>query len=330
MPKTIEVYKAIRQTFVTESISHYTYQLKCERAYRTVLRGLHPSEDTANVTMELEKMGHEVRQIVKVLHRATKEALPLFYVDLEPKNNNKDIFKIKQIDHMKITFEPPHKKKEVLQCKRCQRFGHSKNQCFRPFRCVKCGDDHPTTTCAKSRDTEATCANCQEKHPASYRGCLKYKQYKEQILKLNPKPRENQAARRDEDHMFQRKPEGNLPSRWPGKPKKVRQNVETAPTCWTDNDPLLLDMGWKTAGKASHISDKCDPSPKRLVRSFADAAKAKTTEDHKPQTASTLGTENLVEIIDKMFNKLQLIMTNMMDRMMDRMIQLISSMLTSK
>lgn len=73
-----------------------------------------------------------------------------------------------------------------MQCKRCQRFGHTKNQCFRPFRCVKCGNNHPTSTCTKPVDTDATCANCQEKHPASYKGCAKYKQYKERILKTKP------------------------------------------------------------------------------------------------------------------------------------------------
>ncbi|CAG4962669.1 unnamed protein product [Parnassius apollo] len=63
----------------------------------------------------------------------------------------------------------------------------SKNQCFRPYRCVKCGSAHPTTTCTKKPDTEATCANCDEKHLASYKGCKVYKQYRERILKLDPK-----------------------------------------------------------------------------------------------------------------------------------------------
>lgn len=93
---------------------------------------------------------------------------------------------------MKITFEAPYKKKEIIQCKRCQRFGHTKNQCFRPFRCVKCGNEHSTTQCIKKPDTEATCANCNEKHPASYKGCKIYKQYKERILKVAPKPKQKQ------------------------------------------------------------------------------------------------------------------------------------------
>lgn len=194
MPADIETYKAIRDNLIENNINHYTYKLKSERAYRVVIRGLHASEDTAIIKEELQTEGHEIRQIVNVLHRVTKEKLPLYFIDLEPRANNKDIFNIKYINHVKVTIEAPYKKKEVLQCKRCQRFGHSKNQCFRPFRCVKCGNDHPTTTCTKPPETEARCANCQGKHPASYKGCTKYKQYKEKILKLKPAPQQSKQA----------------------------------------------------------------------------------------------------------------------------------------
>lgn len=183
MPNDIQTYKTIREQFIANKVAHYTYQLKCERAYRVVLRGLHSTEDTSQIKQDLQEQGHEVRQIVNVLHRSTKEALPIFFVDLEPNKNNKEIFKVSYLGQMKVTFEAPYKKKEIMQCKRCQRFGHTKNQCFRPFRCVKCGNEHPTSMCTKTPDTDATCANCQEKHPASYKGCSKYKQYKERILK---------------------------------------------------------------------------------------------------------------------------------------------------
>lgn len=104
---------------------------------------------------------------------------------------------------MKVSFEAPYKKTEIMQCKRCQRFGHTKNQCFRPFRCVKCGNDHPTTQCTKTPDTDATCANCQEKHPASYKGCTKYKQYREKILKVKPKTNENPTLHAKEIKILQ-------------------------------------------------------------------------------------------------------------------------------
>ncbi|CAG9795104.1 unnamed protein product [Diatraea saccharalis] len=183
MPADIDTYKNIRAIFIEKDVSHYTYKLKSERAYRVVLRGLHSSEDTETIKKELHELGHEIRHITNIRHRNTKQPMPIFYLDIEPKHNNKDIFKINKLKHVKITFEAPYKKLDVLQCKRCQRFGHAKNQWNRPFRCVKCGEDHPTSSCLKRPDTEATCANCQEKHPASYKGYTKYKQYRDLIMK---------------------------------------------------------------------------------------------------------------------------------------------------
>lgn len=46
---------------------------------------------------------------------------------------------------------------------------------------VKCDKDHPTSTCKKTPDSPATCINCSGNHPASYKGCTKYKEYKNQV-----------------------------------------------------------------------------------------------------------------------------------------------------
>ncbi|KAA5581144.1 hypothetical protein F3G14_18670, partial [Acinetobacter baumannii] len=89
--------------FISDNISHYTYMLKSERPYRVVLGGLHSSEDTTEIKEKLKEHGHEVRQIVNVRHRTSKEPLPLFYVDLEPKPSNKDIFNLKFLNDMKVS-----------------------------------------------------------------------------------------------------------------------------------------------------------------------------------------------------------------------------------
>lgn len=187
MPKDIESYKTIRELFLEKDISHYTYQLKHEKCYRVVLRGMHHSEDITNIKDAIEILGHQVRNIVNARHRVTKEPLPLFYVDLEPSHNNKNIFEIKHLNHTIVTFEPPYIKKEIVQCKRCQRFGHTKNFCHRPFRCVKCGENHATISCMKRRDIPAVCVHCNENHPANYRGCKIYKEYKRQVYEPKTK-----------------------------------------------------------------------------------------------------------------------------------------------
>ncbi|GBP60272.1 Nucleic-acid-binding protein from transposon X-element [Eumeta japonica] len=259
-----KTYKKLPQ--VHDNISHYTYMLKSERPYRVVLRGLHSSEDTTEIKEILKENGHEVRQIVNVRHRTSKEPLPLFYVDLEPKSNNRDIFNLKYLNSMKITFEPPYKKKEIIQCKRCQRLGHYKNQCHRPFRCVKVGEDHPTSTCKKTKDSVdfITCANCQQKHPASYRGCAKYKQYKEHILKVQPKATRTNLIKRQT-----RKPDVDISQ--------------------TNNNTLNKN----TPNYATKTN--------------------KTTNSNEP-----VQMQQLEDILDKMFNRMQTMMINMVDNMMDR------------
>jgi hypothetical protein len=69
-----------------ENIIHQMYHIKIKqaRAYRVVIRDLHHSISTNELKNELNEKGHLVRSIINVKHRATKEQLPLFFVDLEP------------------------------------------------------------------------------------------------------------------------------------------------------------------------------------------------------------------------------------------------------
>lgn len=210
MPADVQTYKGIVAMFDTKNVSYYTYRLKHERTYRAVIRGIHHSEDNSFVKEGIEKHGHKVRQIINVLHRATKEPLPLFFVDLEPASNKTKIFDIKTINNACVTIEPPSFKKDAVQCKRCQRFGHTKNLCRRPFRCVKCGSDHDTRICTKPRETAASCANCNEEHPGSYTGCKIYKEYKNQTRGTVRQPSSNPASNQQETNVEPR-PEATKP-----------------------------------------------------------------------------------------------------------------------
>jgi hypothetical protein len=53
------------------------------------------------------------------------------------------------------------------------------NYCSRPYVCVKCGDEHNTALCTKDPTAPATCALCGGAHPASYKGCVIYKNLKQ-------------------------------------------------------------------------------------------------------------------------------------------------------
>jgi len=89
-----ETYRKLVKYFKENNIFYYTYQLKAERAYRIVTKYLHHSRDTEDIRQELFELGHNVRNTINVQHRTTKEPLNLFFVDLEPAENNKEIYNI--------------------------------------------------------------------------------------------------------------------------------------------------------------------------------------------------------------------------------------------
>jgi hypothetical protein len=157
---TPETYRNLIKYFKESNTYHHTYQLKEERAYRIVIKHLHHSTDTEDIRRELLELGHNARNIINAHHRITKEPLNLFFVDLDPAEKNKEIYKITALQNKIVQTEPPRaNKNNIVQCMRCQQYSHTKSYCNRPFLCVKCGG-HNSKECKKSKDTPATCALC--------------------------------------------------------------------------------------------------------------------------------------------------------------------------
>ena len=133
---------------------------------------MHPKTNLHRLSDELAKIGHQTRTINNITRFDTKQPLPLFLIELEPRNNNKEIYDIKQILNTIVTVETPRHKKDIPQCMRCQQYGHTKNYCNRSPDCVKCAKNHLTIHCPYSgKIEEVKCYNCNGNHPASYKGC---------------------------------------------------------------------------------------------------------------------------------------------------------------
>jgi len=115
-----DTYRKLIMHFKEKGIYYHTYQLKEERAYRVVLKYLHHTTEVEDIQKELFVLGHVARNIVSVHHRLTTEPLNLFFIDLEPANNNKDIYNITAIQNKIIHIEPPRMHyKHIPQCVRC-------------------------------------------------------------------------------------------------------------------------------------------------------------------------------------------------------------------
>ena len=171
---TPTTYRTIVKHFKEKNIYFHTYQLKEDRAFRVVLKHLHYTTDIGDIKRELSVHGHTVRNVTNIRHRLTKDPLNLFYVDLEPAPNNKDVYAITAIQNKIILFEPPRTNMGTPQCTRCQHYGHTQRYCNKPYACVKCSGHHQTSVCTKPRDTPAKCVLCEGSHPANYKGCIHY------------------------------------------------------------------------------------------------------------------------------------------------------------
>lgn len=179
-PSNKDAFSSIFKALEDKGTQFHTYETKANRAFRVVLRNMHQTTDIKEIEKILKVNGHVTRNIHNIIHRGTKKPLPMFFVDLEPNQNNKDIYKIEYLLHQKIKFEAPHIKREIPQCLKCQRYGHTKKFCHHNARCVKCMESHETVNCnRKVKDANVLCVLCEGNHPANYKGCSVYRELRD-------------------------------------------------------------------------------------------------------------------------------------------------------
>lgn len=182
----MDVYKRILTLVREKGLIGHTFNRKDERCLRIVIRNLHPSTPIDIIKEEVEATGNIVKgEIINAKFGPEKKPTSTFFVNLLPGPNNKAAKDLKFIYHQSVVIEDPRKRRSIIQCHRCQQYGHSKNYCMRPPRCVKCGQSHKTSDCdKKDRNTPALCALCSGPHPANYKGCEVYRE----ILARRMKP----------------------------------------------------------------------------------------------------------------------------------------------
>lgn len=179
---TSDYYRKLVKLLKDHDVAFYTFQFKHERSFRVVLKNMHFSTDTEDIKNSLEEYGFKVRNVSNAKSFKTKMPLNMFFIDLSPSSNCKDIYNVEYLLNAKIVFEPPYKSNDIVQCKKCQRYGHTRSYCSYPFRCVKCNESHDSTTCRKHINTPPNCVLCGGEHPANYKGCTVYKTIKKKAF----------------------------------------------------------------------------------------------------------------------------------------------------
>jgi PAX-interacting protein 1 len=192
-PSFTDRYHTIVKALAEKHTEFHAYQPKENRSFRTVLRGIHYSTDTNEIKTEIEKLGHKVVNIFNIKQTRTNIPLPLFFVDLKPSDNSKEIYRIETLNYSKVKFELSRSKRNIPQCSKCQRYGHTQTYCYHSTRCLKCTGNHPTKQCLRTEKSDAVkCVLCEGNHPANYKGCAIYKELqKKTFASLRDKRVEN-------------------------------------------------------------------------------------------------------------------------------------------
>lgn len=185
----VQAHKDIIDLVRKNGLIGHTFKRKDQRTCRIVIKNLHHTTPISIIKEALEDTGNIViGEIINARYGPEKKPTSTFFANLEQGPNNKAAKDIKYIHHQVVKIEDPRKRTTIVQCQRCQQYGHSKNYCTRPFRCLKCAQPHRTADCAKKdRNTPAKCALCFGAHPANFKGCEVYRE----ILARKSKPNKN-------------------------------------------------------------------------------------------------------------------------------------------
>lgn len=103
---------------------------------------MNPVYGEKEILQELKTQENKEINFLRVNRFSTREStkkkkiLPIFVVQLSPDSNPAILKTIKYIAHQVVTWERL-KRKEIVQCRRCQRLGHVAVNCNLPYRCVK-------------------------------------------------------------------------------------------------------------------------------------------------------------------------------------------------
>lgn len=186
-------FKRAKEVLAKANTNFYSYTARTEKNPVFLLKGLNFTYTENEVIKELQNLDIEGLKFIKVSRFSTKHSnqnnkiLSIFMVQLSADSNLSKLKEIRYLSHNVIYWEKL-KKKEIIQCKRCQRLGHAAVNCNMQYRCVKCNNEHQPGECKLSSSDvkQVYCTNCNNfGYPASYRGCPKMKEIKLRLDRKN-------------------------------------------------------------------------------------------------------------------------------------------------
>lgn len=180
LPSSKETRSAALSILAEKGIKHYTYTPRDERSTPLVIKKIPSEYILEDVKEELDSLGWS-NKISKVTRIETDRLarFNFFLIHVLPGVPLGEFLKTKWMFNTGVKIEKFIHREEP-QCYKCQRTGHFASGCEMGSRCVKCALDHHSSECTLSKETDKNLLKCvlcnQMGHPASYRGCPKFKE----------------------------------------------------------------------------------------------------------------------------------------------------------
>lgn len=189
---SIDDYLRVKAYLQKTKTEFFTFTPKSLKTKTFLLKGLSANLNCDEIYQELCKYNNDHLKILKASQFKTKKSimngqnLPIYLIQVSGETSLNQLKSINGLFHRCIRWEPL-KKSEIPQCRKCQSFFHSASNCFLKPRCVKCDKMHDIGKCEQEKVSENEreklfCVLCLKYgHPASYRGCEKYKEMQQRL-----------------------------------------------------------------------------------------------------------------------------------------------------
>jgi len=93
--KSSIVYTNIVKELKIRNAEFHICKPKQERNFKIILKHMHSEKDVDEIRKDIEELGYTNTNVRNIKKRGTKVPLHMFYVELKPGNNNKDIYEVR-------------------------------------------------------------------------------------------------------------------------------------------------------------------------------------------------------------------------------------------
>lgn len=155
-------------------VRFHTYTPKEEKTHAFVIRGLDNKPEPEEIITAFQNE-HEIE--IKTVYEMKTTSRPLYMIVTSSALTLKYLSQnIRYVMGIRIYIEERRNNRKVIQCRRCQQWGHATSNCFRQERCVRCAGEHLTKDCEKHNEGAVNwkCANCNGAHQANNIDCPIY------------------------------------------------------------------------------------------------------------------------------------------------------------